>query len=291
MSDDDREPSSDPFGSPDSERGERGMTYFGATAWTLLAFLGTYVIGGILLSLRRSSSPDITSLVGVQTVVTLLVLFLILQVHAPELSIRHFLGLRRTHFAFYPLAGALGALAHLPANALLSVIEKYYPSDPASEQYMYDQLAVSTPRRIAVCLAIAVVGPFVEEVFYRGAIFRPLRRGSSAWSAIVVTSMLFALVHVEWQRMIPIGLLGMMLALFRASSGSLVPGFIMHATFNGISLWAMLEGGLTPPENPESLPIHVTIAGTLFTFVLLGVAHKLGERTEAAREARAEDLA
>ena len=288
---DDHGPSSDPFGSPESESGERGMTFFGATAWALSTYLGLQFLAGIVVTLRHPASVDITTLVGVQTVVTLLVLFAILRFYAPNISVRHFLGLRPTHFAFYPLAGLLGALAHVPVNALLHAIEKYYPTDPESERYMFEQLDVSTPHRIAVGIAIVLVGPLVEEVFFRGALVRPLRKNASAWSVVALTSCLFALAHGEWQKILPIALLGMALGLLRISSGSLVPGAIMHATFNAVTLWAMLTSDPAAQETGEPFPFHVAIAGTLFTLVLLGVAYLVGERSRAALEARSEDEA
>ena len=98
----------------------------------------------------------------------------------------------------------------------------------------------------------AGIGPFLEEVVYRGALFRPLRKTASVWSVLVVTSVLFGLAHVEWQRVVPIALLGMALCLLRISSGSLVPSALMHGTFNGVSFWAMRRTGPTPPASTAS---------------------------------------
>ncbi|MBK9262829.1 MAG: CPBP family intramembrane metalloprotease [Polyangiaceae bacterium] len=226
MSDDDRGRSSDPFGPRESEPGERGMTFFGATAWAMLATLGLHYLGSVVASIRHPSTVDITTLVGVQTVVTLLLLFGILRFYAPNLSIRHFLGLRRTHVGFYVVAILLGAIVHVPADGLFDAITKHYPTDPELDRLLEEQLAVSTSRRVALGVAIVGIGPFIEEVFYRGALFRPLRKTASAWSVVVVTSVLFGLAHVEWQRVVPIGLLGLALGLLRISSGSLVPSAI-----------------------------------------------------------------
>ena len=289
MSDDEREPPSDPFGSPESEPGERGMTHFGATAWALLSTAGFIFMGGLLVTLRRPSDVDLTTLVGVQVVVTLLVLFFILRFYAPDISIRRFLGVRNTHVGFYPMAAALGALVHVPANALLDFITKYFPTNPEIERSIYDDLYAGRSRRIAATIALVLIGPAIEEVFYRGALFRPLRKNYEPWSVILVTSILFALAHQQWQQMIPIALLGAALGLLRSASGSLFPSIVMHGTFNGITLWAMLVRGPAAADAPENIPWHIAIGGTLFTFVLMGLVHLLGERSDAARAARIED--
>lgn len=294
MSDDDRDRWSDPYEPPDfdpnEDQGERGMTYFGATAWTFLASLALTLLLGLVAGLRSDGPPDLTTGVGVQTIVYLLVLFLILQIYAPQQSVRHFLGLRGTHFAFYPLAGALGALAQLPMTALFDFIETYFPVDPTSEKYIYEQLHTGSTRRVAVCMAIVLFGPFVEEMFFRGAIFRPLRKGAGAWSVVIVTGILFGVVHEEWQRIIPISILGIILGILRSSSGSLVPGFVMHAAFNAVTVVDIIRSGPLPPEKHDSIPFHWAVSGSCFTFVLVGIAYLLGQRSAAAREAREEDL-
>ncbi|HRI72355.1 MAG TPA: CPBP family intramembrane metalloprotease [Polyangium sp.] len=294
MSDDDRDRWSDPYEPPDldpqEEQGEKSMSYFAATAWTFLASLAFGLLLTLLASFLGSSSIGLIIGVGVQTIVYLLVLVLILQVYAPQQSVRHFLGLRGTHFAFYPIAGLLGAIAQLPMTALFNFIDKYRPTDTESERYILEQLHSGSGRRIAVCMAIVVIGPFVEEMFFRGAIFRPLRKGAGPWSVVLVTGLLFGVVHNEWQRIIPIAFLGIILGILRSSSGSLVPGFVMHAAFNAITIADMIQSGPELPEHQADLPLSWTLGGTVATFVLVAIVYLLGERTETAMTARQEDL-
>ena len=295
MSDDDRDRWSDPYEPPENdpqeEQGERSMSFFAATAWAFLTSLALTLLIGFVASLRGAESLDLTTGVGIQTIVYLLILFLILQIYAPQQSVRHFLGLRGTHFAFFPIAGVLGALAQLPMTALFTFIDKYRPVDPDSEKYIYDQLHSGSARRIAVCIAIVAVGPFVEEMFFRGAIFRPLRRAAGPWSVVLVTGILFGVVHTEWQRMIPIAFLGIILGILRSSSGSLIPGVVMHATFNATTVIDTIQSGPVPPEHQPMIPTSWIIGGSVATFVLVALVILLGERTATAREARQEDLA
>jgi hypothetical protein len=48
--------------------------------------------------------------------------------------------------------------------------------------------------------------------------------------------LLFAMVHLEWQRAIHVGLVGLCLGFLRRVSGSIVPSLLVHITFNALPL-------------------------------------------------------
>jgi membrane protease YdiL (CAAX protease family) len=103
---------------------------------------------------------------------------------------------------------------------------------------------------ITAVLLIGVLAPVSEELFFRGFLFAGLRGRLSLWPAVVITGLLFGLVHAPSgiTTVVPLALLGGMLAWFYAYNGSLWPSIFMHMTNNGLALavTALVGPGLVP---------------------------------------------
>lgn len=82
---------------------------------------------------------------------------------------------------------------------------------------------------------IVLVAPFAEELFFRGIGVRALAV-FGATAAILVTGIVFAAVHGVVGALPPLALFGIGLAWIRVRSASMWPGFIAHATYNGIGV-------------------------------------------------------
>ena len=91
---------------------------------------------------------------------------------------------------------------------------------------------------ITAVLLIGVLAPISEELFFRGFLFAGLRQRLSLWPAVVISGLLFGLVHAPSgiTTVIPLALLGGILAWFYAYNGSLWPSVFMHMVNNGLAL-------------------------------------------------------
>ncbi len=84
-------------------------------------------------------------------------------------------------------------------------------------------------------LAIVVLTPIGEEILFRGFLFRGwLRSPRDAWPVIVVTSLLWALIHVQydWYVIGQIFIFGLLLGWMRWASGSVILTILLHALIN-----------------------------------------------------------
>jgi len=93
--------------------------------------------------------------------------------------------------------------------------------------------------RFATAFVAVVTAPLVEELIYRGLIYKALEKAAGVAIAIVIVSLLFAGVHVFQYRnnlavIAVITLLSITLTVARAVSGKVLPAFIIHLVFNGI---------------------------------------------------------
>ena len=84
-------------------------------------------------------------------------------------------------------------------------------------------------------VALAVVGPIVEELTFRGLGYSLLER-FGPWTAIVCIGVLFAIWHGLVQALPVLFVFGAGLAWLRSRTGSVYPGMILHMLFNGLAL-------------------------------------------------------
>jgi membrane protease YdiL (CAAX protease family) len=87
-------------------------------------------------------------------------------------------------------------------------------------------------------LAGIVVAPVVEELFFRGFVFAGLAQRYSWRKAALISSALFALVHLQPLAIPPIFILGYIFAYLYQRCGSIWPAVLMHVSTNALGLGA-----------------------------------------------------
>ncbi len=270
---------------------ERPMTLPLAVLWSFLATSLTIILLYVTQSLRPGAATDLVNGLACTAVAYLLCIFLMARTHARQMQLGDLLAIRKTHPLLYVLAAAIGLSLQIPAEIVRRAVERRWPTPP---EIILDQLATfridSSGRRILVPLIVAALGPLIEEMFFRGALQRGLRKLHTDARVIPVVALLFAVGHVDPRSMLPIFMIGMFLSLLRSASGSLMPSLIAHMAFNGVVVFELVRGtiNLEPETTPLPLPLAAAgLAGTLlFTAAFIWVA----ARSETALRARQEDL-
>lgn len=84
-------------------------------------------------------------------------------------------------------------------------------------------------------LGIAVYGPLSEELAFRGVIYQSYRQQGSGLKAILLSSLLFGLMHMNLNQAGYAFLMGIALALLVEATGSMISAFIAHFCVNGLS--------------------------------------------------------
>jgi hypothetical protein len=132
---------------------------------------------------------------------------------------------------------------------------------------MFDQARVfeqlETWELGAVLAGVVVAAPLCEEFFFRGL----LQKGISEWLGgespvrpLLLTSLLFSLLHFD-----PVGFLarwelGLLFGLLALRTGSLWPGIFAHAANNGVSAGLFLAARGSGEEAPLQLPQVLVLA-------------------------------
>jgi membrane protease YdiL (CAAX protease family) len=91
---------------------------------------------------------------------------------------------------------------------------------------------------VANFAVIALVGPVVEELSYRGLGYWAVRAVYGVAAAILVTSLLFGASHGLVAGLPALTVFGLAAAWLRQSTNSIYPPTILHVAFNGLALIA-----------------------------------------------------
>jgi membrane protease YdiL (CAAX protease family) len=102
-----------------------------------------------------------------------------------------------------------------------------------------------TGPRLAMAAMAVIVAPILEEVLFRGILFRSLRSRLGFWGAGLVSAGLFAVVHMQPLQAARLAVLGMALAWVYERTGSLWAAITLHAVQNALAMLMVLSGGVT----------------------------------------------
>ena len=132
-------------------------------------------------------------------------------------------------------------------------------------------------------LVYALLAAMCEEIAFRGFILTGLRQRFNAWTAILISSLLFALYHMNVFQALPAFVLGVVLAILAVRSKSILPSMLLHFLNNaaviGIALLPRAEVSAEPTSLQIVLHPFVTVPFTLAAMALLVV---LGRGVNAA---------
>ena len=181
--------------------------------------------------------------------------------------------LAATRLGFAVGVGALMVSFVILPLSILVVEELGYSTERTVQEPLMQgiQWWVGESPEVAIPSTVFVVvlfAPAVEEIIFRGAIFGGLRKlvalpfrrlhghakvgGTVSFAfAALVSSVLFALLHLEPVLVPTLFLLGIALCMLYRRTGSLLPCFAAHATFNSFAVLVIILSGL------EALPVQV----------------------------------
>lgn len=84
-------------------------------------------------------------------------------------------------------------------------------------------------------LAIGLLAPLAEEIVFRGAILRTLLTTARPMAAIIISALLFALVHMNPAQMPYAFIAGLLLGWMYWRTGSILPGMAYHCANNSVA--------------------------------------------------------
>ena len=84
---------------------------------------------------------------------------------------------------------------------------------------------------------LVIIAPISEEILFRGYLLGRLRKYVPVWAAVLVTSLLFAIVHFQFNVGVDVFALSILLCVLRITTGRLWPSILLHMIKNGIAFY------------------------------------------------------
>ena len=158
------------------------------------------------------------------------------------------LGLRKFNVAMSLALVLLLFIAFIFINDIYSILISTFHLHLQTNDQAILQESKNAPFSTYATLFVSVfVAPICEEMFFRGFVFMGLLRAMPVWGAILLSSFLFAIAHVDLGSFAVLFLIGLALAFVRWRTRSLWPCVLLHLLNNAIGtvLILLVMWGLT----------------------------------------------
>ena len=139
-----------------------------------------------------------------------------------------------TFFPFHRIRISTGLLTLLytalviPMTVFLNALSMLFVDNTVLE--MSDDF-LKWPMWVTILL-IGIYGPFCEECVFRGVMLQSYRRSGRVLGAMILSAILFGLMHLNFNQASYAIVIGFMLAMLVEATGSLWTSVICHALFN-----------------------------------------------------------
>lgn len=117
---------------------------------------------------------------------------------------------------------------------------------------------------------IAILGPILEELLFRGAITKALLQEYNPTKAIVISALVFGIIHINPIQVVSATLIGFLLAWVYYKTASLIPCIIIHIINNTLSVYLSLQYSEveTIRELFTGSTYYIIIGGAIVIFLL-----------------------
>ena len=190
----------------------------------LLIFIGLQLVGGAIITtlwnmVAGSSDQTAAKLITTTGVIGVVTIVIFLWTRYTVVS-PTWLRTRPWMVLFWSVMAALGAI--IPS----AWIQEQMPELPNFVEQEFSTI-MATPWGY---LVIGLLAPFSEELVMRGAILRELLKSEklTTWTAIAISALMFALIHMNPAQMPHAFLIGLLLGWMYYRTGSVLPGIAYH---------------------------------------------------------------
>ena len=138
----------------------------------------------------------------------------------------------------WPLWGGGGYLIALPLMLGVSTLnQQIWQGQGGNNPILQLVLEERDPVALGMFLfTAAIAAPVFEEILFRGFLLPSLTRYMSTWTAIGLSSLIFAMAHLSFSEVLPLTVLGAILGFVYARSRNLMSSILLHSTWNSITM-------------------------------------------------------
>lgn len=194
----------------------------------VLLYLLIQTIAGSILSLIVSQSPDVNREFAI--IIALLVsdvIMTVILIQQGYLSDKRLIHPTTAMFLSWTFIAGISAIF---ISDTISTMTDFMPN------WLESSFTNMEGTQLGV-LAIAIVGPILEEMLFRGAITSVLLKTHTPKKAIIYSALIFGIFHINPAQILTAFLLGLLLAWLFYKTHSLIPGILIHILNNSLSVY------------------------------------------------------
>lgn len=224
--------------------------------WVFVSVVAAqFVIGWLMiLILGRAtmSQPVWTAIYSALSYVAAMILIIVVPKRWLKIS-RNELGLTGfptwTDIGLAPVAFVAATLLAAGLVALFSLFP-WFDANQAQETGF--SIYVSGGDRIIAFITLVVIAPIAEEIIFRGWLYGRVRAKLSAKLpehtgiiiSILMVSVLFGLIHMQWNVGVNVFCLSVVLCTLREITGTIYAGILTHIIKNGVAFYLLYVLGV-----------------------------------------------
>lgn len=154
-------------------------------------------------------------------------------------------GLQHLHWRSLAVtAGVFTMIILISVNMVSAIsttwLQNFWPVLDPQETVKAFQQSDGIGFKILVIFMAVVIAPLAEEILFRGFVYGVLKRYTDAPFAALSSSLMFAIIHLHVGSLLPLWMLAVLFCLAYEITGCLLVPMMLHATFNAVSIIAML---------------------------------------------------
>ncbi len=254
------------------------MDLFATIGVFIVSALLGYLVAMILMHARgaKELTPDLTLIYYLIQMIPPVLFVVWLRHRAGRGNAIHF-GFRRTNL---PLL-LWGILFLLASSVVLEPLLSLFPSQP------YDAVKNMVGTGGWTILSVIICAPILEEILFRGLILESCRERFGGALAVLISSLLFGLIHGIPVQIVNAFVVGLILGYIYIRTGSLITTIILHAINNAIAYVSMAYFGADAdktlreliPDNKLYWAIYAA-AAVIFVYAMVKLVINLHKNTE-----------
>ncbi len=151
---------------------------------------------------------------------------------------------QRTSTGFLDMLGGVTALTALAAvvggagvavssGILVQALD--FAGDPLGQKAYFEKVLSQVFFAFGT---VVVVAPILEEILFRGYILRGFRKNYTNRKALLLSTFLFAAIHMSLYQLVPAFLAGILFGVLAIVTGTIVPSMLAHMTMNFVGFMA-----------------------------------------------------
>lgn len=156
-----------------------------------------------------------------------------------------------------------------------------------SQLQMIEEFIRSDYSMILMLFHIGLVPAVCEEVLYRSYVLRAFEKSWGIWAGILLSGLFFGMYHLQLANLLPLALIGVLLAYVTYVSDSIYPAILAHLINNGgsVVVASYYPDSSLAEITPESMPpIWSLVVGLALSGLLLSYMYRQMQETRGGTD-------